>query len=123
MSLAVDLSRFRDVDIPDAETRCEAAANYPPFRNVLVSVDGRATALFLIARSDLNSTAFSETLIDLYTPLAAEATALGGRMIITGESIVSAELSRVVGRDSLLVAGILVAMLLFVSFPCWLRSG
>ncbi|MBM4203707.1 MAG: hypothetical protein FJ194_06080 [Gammaproteobacteria bacterium] len=110
----VDLSRFRDTDFSSAKERCKAAAEYPPYRNVLVSPDGRAAALFLIAEPGQNATTFSDTLMSIYTPLAAEAVTAGGRMVITGEAIVSAELSRVVSRDSALVAAILVAMLVFV---------
>lgn len=110
----VDLSRFRDAEFKTPDARCKAAAAYPPYRNVLVSPDGTATALFLIAEPGQHATTVSETLMQIYQPLAAEAAALGGRMVITGEPIISAELSRVVSRDSVLVGGILVAMLLLV---------
>ncbi len=110
----VDLSRFADVEFESGQARCDAAAAYTPYRNVLVSTDGKAAALFLIAAGDKNANEFSDILTNIYTPLAAEATALGGRMIITGEAIVSAELSRVVAQDSALVGGLLVAMLVLV---------
>ncbi len=110
----VDLSRFRDAEFSSPADRCVAATNYAPYRNVLVSPDGKAAALFLIAAPGQNATTFSDLLVDIYKPLAAEANAAGGRMVITGEAIVSAELSRVVARDSSLVAAILVAMLIFV---------
>lgn len=112
----VDLSRFRDTEFSSAEERCKAAAEYSPYRNVLVSPDGRAAALFLVAEPGQNANAFSDTLMSIYSPLAAEAEVAGGRVVITGEAVVSAELSRVVSRDSALVAAILVAMLVFVFF-------
>ena len=110
----VDLSRFADVEFESGQARCDAAAAYVPYRNVLVSADGKAAALFLIAKGDKNANEFSDILANIYAPLAAEATALGGRMIITGEAIISAELSRVVAEDSTLVGGLLVAMLILV---------
>ncbi|MCP5178442.1 MAG: MMPL family transporter [Pseudomonadales bacterium] len=110
----VELSRFRDTDFATPQARCEAASNYPPYREVLVSGDGKAAALFLVASGHQSSVDFSTALEDIVQPFRQEATALGGRLIMTGESIISAELSRVVGRDSTLVAGILITMLLLV---------
>ncbi len=111
---SIDLSRFADVEFESGQARCDAAAGYAPFRDVLVSADGHAAALFLVAVGDKNANEFSDILTGIYAPLAAEATSLGGRMILTGEAIVSAELSRVVGQDSVLVGGLLVVMLVLV---------
>ncbi len=110
----VDLSRFADAEFPTPQARCEAATMYAPFRNTLVSADGYATAMYLIAAGDEDATSFSEQLLAIYQPFADEATQMGGRVVITGEAVMSAELSRVVAQDSLLIGGVIIVMLILV---------
>ena len=110
----VDLSRFRDVAFESGAARCAAAGDYAPFANVLVSEDGAATALFLVAGGDLDATTFRNQLLELAEPLIRQAEAAGGRMIVTGEAVMSAKLSEVVAHDSLLIGAVVVLMLVLV---------
>ena len=110
----LDLSRFRDVAFDSAEARCTAANEYQPFKQVLVSQDARATALFLVAADNLDATSFSHSLQEIVAPFAPRATQLGGELILTGEAVMSAELSRVVAADSVYIAGIVILMVLLL---------
>lgn len=110
----VDLSRFRDVPFESALERCEAAQAYAPFERLLVSADGRATALFLTVDGDVDAATFAANLGQVIAPFAERAEGLGGRVILTGEPIMSAELSRVVAKDSIWVGALLVLMLVLV---------
>ncbi len=112
----VDLSRFADIPFDSGSARCAAAASYPPFANVLVADDGYATAMFLVAAGDSDATAFSAELKALAAPFMQEAEALEGRIILTGEAVMSAALSEVVARDSVLIGGVLLIMLALVYF-------
>ncbi|MCR9279038.1 MAG: efflux RND transporter permease subunit [Pseudomonadaceae bacterium] len=110
----VDLSRFREAEFDSAQERCEAARDYQPFARLLVSADGSASAVFLISEGDLDATTFSQALTEVMAPFQARAAALGGQLVVTGEPIMSAELSRVVGSDSVFIGALLVLMLVLV---------
>ena len=110
----LDLSVFSDVVFPSAQARCEAARNYPPFSDVLVANEGEVTALFLVAEGHTDAVGFTEVLATLVAPIQEKAKALGGRVILTGEPVMSAELSNAVARDSAYVAGVMLLMLVLL---------
>ncbi len=111
----LELYRFSEVEFDSASARCEAAMDYAPFKNVLISPNGRGAALFLIAAGDDDAVTVSDALRSVAAPYVEQARALGGRIIITGEPIMSAELSKVVAQDSNLVAVLLVLMLVLLA--------
>ncbi|MEM7078405.1 MAG: MMPL family transporter [Pseudomonadota bacterium] len=115
MGESIDLSIFADIPFADAQARCTAARDYPPFNRMLVSGDGRATALLLIAAGDLHAVDFAAQLRETILPFTARAQALGGQIIVTGEAVMSAELSNVVARDSVFV-GVILCMMLVLLF-------
>lgn len=110
----VDLSRFREAEFDSAQQRCEAAQNYQPFKRLLVSADGTASAVFLISEGNLDATTFSAALTEVMAPFQQRARELGGQLVVTGEPIMSAELSRVVGSDSIFIGVLLILMLVLV---------
>lgn len=114
MGESVDLSVFSDIEFTNATERCDAARAYPPFNRMLVSNDGRAAALLLIAAGDVQAVNFAAQLRSAIHPYLQPARDLGGRIIVTGEAVMSAELSNVVARDSVYVGVIFVLMLVLL---------
>ncbi|MEM9622241.1 MAG: efflux RND transporter permease subunit [Pseudomonadota bacterium] len=117
----LELEIFAEIPFASAQQRCAAAMAYAPFQRILISPDGRAAALFLITTGDDDAVTTSEALLAVTDPYLAQAEALGGRLIVTGEAIMSAEISRVVAQDSALVGVLLVLMLilLFITTRSW----
>ncbi len=117
----LELDVFRDIEFDDPAERCAIGRSYAPFRQILVA-DNDATALFLIAAGDSDAVAFSRELKSVIEPYLARADALGGSIILTGEAVMSAELSNVVASDSVLVGAVLLLMLalLFVLTRSWI---
>ncbi len=117
----LELEVFADVDFPSAHARCAAAQDYQPFKDILISPAGNAAALFLITQGDHDAVTTSQSLLAAVNPYMEEATHLGGRIIITGEAIISAELSKVVAEDSLLIGLLLILMLvlLYITTRSW----
>ena len=111
----IDVSIFSEIPFESADQRCKKATEYSPFKQVLVSEDARATALFVVAIRDVDATTLSEALIETSAPFAIEAEKMGGKIILTGEPIMSAELSRVIAKDSVFVAVILL-IVMFLTF-------
>ena len=117
---SVELDTFRDVAFSDGLSRCEAARSYKPFRKLFVA-ENFDTALFLVTLSGSNAVEISQELgsvISKYQPLAAD---LGGGITLSGEPVMSAEVSRVIARDNAFVGVTLVLMLvaLFAFTRSW----
>ena len=66
--------------------------------------------MFLITSGQEDATSVSLELLALTEPLAEQAKRLGGSVLITGEAIMSAELSRTISRDSVLVVAVMTIM-------------
>ncbi len=108
-----DLERFSDVEFDSPQARCHAAFGYPPFESLLIN-DKFDAALILLAKSGVDPIIFSRELEALVTSYSAKAEGLGGSIVVTGEPIMSAEVSRVVERDSIYVLVTLLLLLLVI---------
>lgn len=106
----IDLSRFSDVEFDSPEERCDKAEEYPPFRGLLSNETEFVTAIYLIAHQGLNATDFAASISEMLNPFTEQAEILGGRILLSGEPLISAELSRVVAKDSKLLAAMAVVM-------------
>jgi len=106
----VSLDRFRDTDFTGHE-RCAQAYAYNPFRDLLVSRDGEAVALFLVAQDDLDTQSFSESILRVRDENRDRAKALDGDILITGDPIMSTEIANVISRDIGYVAALVVLLL------------
>jgi predicted RND superfamily exporter protein len=118
----LDMTVFRDLEFANGQARCDAAQGYTPYRKVLVAENAAASAMFLIAQGDTDAVTFSREMQAIAAPFVARASALGGRVILTGEAVMSAELSNVIAQDSVLIGLVLLLMLvlLFAFTRSWL---
>ena len=111
---SVNLSRFTDLEFEPNE-RCARAYDYPPFQDLLVKPSGSAIAIYLVAENKVDTKSFAnavEKIRDEFNPRALE---LGGRILLTGDPIMSTEIARVISEDITFVLG-LISLLLVISF-------
>jgi uncharacterized protein len=111
----VDLAVFQDVEFADDKSRCESASKYPPFRETLVTRSAHTAALVLLTSLDVDAVTLTsqiQRVVDSYREVAQE---LGGDLILTGEPVMSAGVSKVVASDTvfIVVNVLLMLMLLF----------
>lgn len=111
----LDLERFSDVDFDSPQARCDAALGYPPFASLLINDDFDA-ALILLAKAGVDPVTFSRELEAMVASYSAEAKSLDGNLVVTGEPVMSAEVSRVVERDSIYVVVTLLLLLLVIYY-------
>ena len=110
----LQLDSFRNTPFDDSLERCEKASRYPPFKNTLVAESNKAIAFFILAPKHISANELSETLYDLIRPYSEIAENLGGKLVVTGEPLISAELSRVIASDNMLIALVVLVMLLLI---------
>ena len=106
----VDLAHFRDVEFNTAKERCDAADRYKPYRGSIAN-NGQKTATYVVFNQNLDAVKITQNLQGLLKPIKERAEALGGRVVVTGEPIMSAEVSSMVARDTIYVILTLLAML------------
>jgi len=107
----IDFSVFADVQFQTAVERCEAAYSYSPFREVYVTDHGSTGALLLLTERGADAVSVSTHLRELVSRHAPRALELGGDIILTGEPIMSAEVSRVIAKDTVYIVVNVVIML------------
>ena len=108
----IDLNSFADTQFAAAD-RCSRAYNYAPFKDLLVSRNGEATAIYLVAEDHVDSLAFSQAVIAIRDQYSSEAADLGGKLLITGDPIMSSEIANVITNDMVWVLALIV--LLFIT--------
>ena len=115
----VAVDDFGRVEFASPEERCDAAAHYKPYQNLLINSDQTAVAIYVTAARDVNEMEFSKAINSVLESVRPEIHAAGGRLEVTGEPIISAELTRLTQSSSRLIAAVALTMFLIV----WLMSG
>ncbi len=115
---SIELRRFREVEFAEAAERCSAASSYKPFDG-LVSEDKSRTATYVVFGDGVDAINVTETMNSVLGQLQEDAASLGGRLLLSGEPVMSAEVSNMVARDNVYVVLTMCAMLLAL----WLLTG
>ena len=111
----IDIKPFRDVEFQNSQLRCDIASGYPPFSNILISRDKSQAAIYISADEELDAVTATNSVRATLEPYLKEAVNVDGRILVSGEAVLSAELSEAVSRDSMLI-GLSVVLMVFVVF-------
>lgn len=111
---AISTDKFGLVEFASNRERCRAAAEYGPYKNNLVTTDGFATAMMVFVRPDSDAVASTQIIKAALADLVQSSEAIGGRIIVTGEPVMSAAVSVAVEKDSALLAALFCSMLLLI---------
>ena len=111
----IDLQTFSEVEFDTAQDRCSAAENYEPFSSLLINSQFDA-ALFVLAETEIDPISFAAELERIVGQFDEKAREIGGLITVTGEPIMSAEVSRVVERDSIYVVVTLLLLTFVIYF-------
>jgi len=106
----IDLERFSDLTL-DAKSRCDRAYQYEPFRDLLVSREGTATAIYLTAANNVGTEDFARSVTEIRDRYVDQARLLGGDILITGDPIMSTEIARVISEDTLYVLALILLLI------------
>ncbi|MBV1905226.1 MAG: MMPL family transporter [Pseudomonadales bacterium] len=90
----LDVRDFSELDFATPQSRCDAAAKYTPFQNILITPQSKNIAIYIVAQKGyLNAIAFTQALTEVLEPFRIRISDLGGEYRLAGEPVVSAELS------------------------------
>ena len=113
----LNVQNFAEAKFTSADQRCDIAARYAPFRNILIAPESKNLAIYLIAKEGyLNAIDFTHALRNIVDPFRAGIHELGGELNLAGEPIISAEIVEETNR----VTGILVFVCLTMFLVVWL---
>ncbi len=111
----LDVQDFSEKQFASAQERCNAAANYAPFRNILIESASKNLAIYLIAKEGyLNAIEFTKALRALVEPFENKISTLGGELNLAGEPVISAELSEQTNRASSILLLVCITMFMVV---------
>ncbi len=119
MDGVVAVDDFGKVEFATAEQRCRAAAEYEPYKELLINSGRTAVAIYITAAREVNEIEFSDAVNETLDSVRPEVESLGGRIAVTGEAITSAELTRLTEKSSRLIAAVGATMFVVV----WLMTG
>lgn len=108
------LDAFRDLAFENAEDLCRTAAAYGPYQQTLIAREGALTSLVVFAEPTLDAVQLRELIEDSIKPYRQLALDLGGRVEVTGEPILSAEIASLIAEDSKLIAIVFLVMLVLL---------
>lgn len=115
----VEVADFADLEIAEDDSYCRIAAAYPPYRDLLISADGQAVAIYLVAKKDVDAVRFSDRIEKVLAPhLDRFKSHSNIQFFQTGEMHASAELSRLTTQSMRL----LPAALLLMVVVAWIRT-
>jgi predicted RND superfamily exporter protein len=108
------IDSLRDIHVRNASDRCRLAVEYSPFNNALISADSETSVLLVFAKQGTLASEFSAQIHQLRDDFSPRVEKLGGRILLTGDPIMSTAIAETMASDLRLVALLIVLMLLCV---------
>jgi hypothetical protein len=108
----VEVRDFTELAPEAGEPLRDLAVGYEPYRRILVTEDGRAVALYVASKRDIDAITFDDAIraaMKKYT--AAFRTEAGGELFQSGDMYVNAEVSRQTEKSTLILAISMLVML------------
>lgn len=105
---------FTDIYTYSASDRCEKAASYKPYRNSLINADKSVALLVVIAKEGVTAIEFANSIRDIRENFSDRVSELGGEIWISGDAVMSSEISNTLNADLSLILVLLFLMLVCV---------
>jgi len=109
----VEVRDFTELAPEAGEKLRDLALKYEPYRRILVTEDGRAIALYVAGKRNIDAVSFDKSIqatLTKYT--AAFKTDAGGELFQSGDLYVNAEVSRQTDKSTLMLAASVLIMLI-----------
>ncbi len=116
----ISVDSFAHLTFDKATDRCEAAASYKPFVRALVSERGTKSVFVVFSKPKQDAVSITTDMHNLVKRYQPAIDALGGTIELTGEPILSAEVSVLVANDSRYIA--LTFMMMLALLALFTRS-